>query len=69
MKIMYPNGAVGIHMPYQHSDIKTKEQFDIKRDVYQRNEETGEYELVGKDDCWIEWEIEDIKFIAGEYML
>ena len=25
MKIVYPSGAVGVHIPYQYSDFKTKE--------------------------------------------
>ena len=65
---MYPNNCIGIHVPYQHSDIKTKEQFEIRKNVYKLNEETGEYEIAGQDNCWIEWELEDIKFIAGEYI-
>jgi hypothetical protein len=68
MKIVYPSGAVGIHIPYQHSDFKTKEQFDLRRNVYQKNEQTEEYELVGQDDCAVEWELDDIKYIAGEYI-
>lgn len=68
MKIVYPNGGIGIHTPYQYSDFKTKEQFDLRRNVYQQNEETGEYELVGQDDCSIEWELDDIRYIAGEHI-
>jgi hypothetical protein len=68
MKIVYPSGAVGIHIPYQYSDFKTKEQFDLRCTVYQKNEETNEYELVGKDICDIEWELDDIRYIAGEYI-
>jgi hypothetical protein len=66
MKIVYPNGGIGIHTPYQYSDFKTKEAFDLRRNVYQQNEETGEYELVGKDDCSIEWELDDIKYLKFE---
>jgi len=68
MKIVYPSGAVGVHIPYQYSDFKTKEQFDLRRNVYQKNEQTEEYELVGQDDCSIEWELDDIRYIAGEYI-
>ena len=68
MKIVYPSGAVGVHIPYQYSDFKTKEQFDLRRNVYQKNEETEEYELVGQDDCSIEWELDDIRYIAGEHI-
>lgn len=68
MKIVYPSGAVGIHIPYQYSDFKTKEQFDLRRQVYQQNEETGEYILIGQDDCAIEWDLDDIRYIAGEHI-
>jgi tRNA(Ser,Leu) C12 N-acetylase TAN1 len=68
MKIVYPSGAIGIHIPYQHSDFKTKEQFDLRRNIYQKNEETEEYELVGQDDCSVEWDLDDIRYIAGEHI-
>jgi hypothetical protein len=68
MKIVYPSGASGIHVPYQYSDFKTKETFDLRRNVYQQNTETGDYELVGQDDCWVEWEQDDINYIAGEHI-
>lgn len=68
MKIVYPNGGVGIHMPYQHHPLKTKAQFELSKQVFKLNEETEEYELVGLDVCAIEWELDDIKYIAGEYI-
>jgi hypothetical protein len=68
MKIVYPNGGTGINVPYQYSDFKTKEQFDLRRNVYQQNTETGEYELVGQDNCSVEWELDDIRYISGEYI-
>ena len=68
MKIVYPSGAVGVHIPYQYSDFKTQEAFDLRRNVYQLNEETEAYELVGQDDCSIEWELDDIRYIAGEHI-
>jgi hypothetical protein len=68
MKIVYPSGASGIHIPYQHSDFKTKEEFEIRKTVYQLNKNTNQYEFVGKDNCWVEWEIDDIRYIAGEYI-
>lgn len=68
MKIVYSSGAIGIHIPYQYSDFKTKEAFDLRRNVYQLNEETEEYELVGQDDCLVEWELDDIRYISGEYI-
>lgn len=68
MKIVYANGATGIHTPYQFSDFKTKEEFDLRRNVYSYNEETNSYTLIGQDDCWIEWEKGDINFIAGEHI-
>ena len=68
MKIVYPSGAIGIHIPYQHCDFKTKEQFDLRRQIYQQDEETGEYKLVGQDNCAVEWELDDLRHIAGEHI-
>lgn len=68
MKIVYPNGAIGSHMPYQYQQFKTKDQFELSKNVYELNKETNEYLLVGKDNCTVEWELSDINYIAGEYI-
>jgi hypothetical protein len=65
MKIVYPNGGIGVHMPYQYSDIKTLEDFEIHKEVWQ-DDGNGNYTLVGHDDCSIVWELADINYIAGE---
>jgi len=66
MKLIYPGGGVGVHVRYVHSNIKTKEDFEESRQVWEQNPETGEYEMIGLDEVSIEWEIEDINYIAGE---
>lgn len=65
MKIVYPNGGIGVHTPYQYSDIKTAEDFEIHKEVWE-DDGHGNFSLVGHDDCSIEWELADINYIAGE---
>ena len=65
MRIVY-SGGVGIDTPYKYSQIKTKDQFDSFRRVYEMDNETGEKVFVGLDECSVEWDLEDINYIAGE---
>jgi hypothetical protein len=65
MKIIYPeSGGTGVHMPYEFNTIKTKADFDRNRQVWEVDE-NGNRTLVGLDNCYIEWEPEDINYIAG----
>ena len=64
MKIVYANGVTGIHMPYEFFNVKTPEDFERFKEVYQQDSD-GNYQYVGKDDCHIEWDITDINYIAG----
>jgi len=66
MKLVYPNGGIGVHTPYEYSDIKTPEDFEEHKKVFEFDEETGTGTLVGMDDVTIEWELEDINYIAGK---
>lgn len=68
MKIVYPSGAIGTHLPYQYHPFKTKEQFELSKNIYEFNQETQSYDLVGQDDCTVEWELADINYIAGEHI-
>ena len=64
MKIVYASGASGIHMPYEFCQIKTPEDFETFKEVYQQDA-NGTYHYVGKDTCSIVWETVDINYIAG----
>lgn len=66
MKLVYPDGGVGVHMPYKYHEIKTPEDFEEHKKVFEFDEETGTATLVGMDDVTIEWELEDINYIAGK---
>ena len=66
MKLVYPGGGVGMHMPYEYCEIKTPEDFEEHKKVFDFNEETGTATLVGTDVVTIEWEHEDINYIAGK---
>ena len=64
MKIVYASGASGIHMPYEFCAIKTPEDFERLKEVYQQDA-NGTYHYVGKDDCSIVWDTTDINYFAG----
>ena len=66
MKLIYPGGGVGVDMPYQFSNIKTPEDFERSRQVWEHDWENDVHTLIGVDDVSIEWELEDINYIAGE---
>ncbi len=66
MKLIYPGGGVGVHMSYEHHEIKTPEDFEEHKKVFEFDEETGTATLVAMDDVSILWESEDINYIAGE---
>ena len=66
MKLIYPDGGVGVHLPYQFSDIKTPADFERSRQVWEHDWENDVHTLVGMDNVSIEWELEDINYIAGE---
>lgn len=55
----------GVHTPYKYSTIKTKEDFEISRQIWEDDGE-GNYTMVGLDDVTIKWELEDINYIAGQ---
>jgi hypothetical protein len=65
MKIVYPSCASGMHMPYEFCQIKTPEDFERFKEVYQQDA-NGTYHYVGKDNCSIVWETVDINYIAGQ---
>jgi hypothetical protein len=64
MKIVYANGVTGIQMPYEFFHVKTPEEFERFKQVYQKDD-NGNYQYVGTDDCSIVWETVDINYIAG----
>jgi hypothetical protein len=63
MRIKYSNGTYGVHQPYEFSFIKTREDFDRSRQVWDR--EANPPVVIAMDDCSIEWELADINYIAG----
>jgi len=66
MKLVYPGGGTGVHMPYEFSDIKTPAEFELHKQTWEYDEETDQYNLISTDDVSIEWEPIDINYIAGE---
>lgn len=66
MKIVNAAGDVGVHVPYQHSQIKTPEDFELSKQVWEHDWENDIHTLIGTDDATIEWELADINYIAGK---
>lgn len=64
MKIVYANGASGMHMPYEFCNIKTPEDFERFKEIYEKDA-NGTFHYVGKDNCSIVWEQVDINYFAG----
>ncbi len=64
MKIVYASGASGMHMPYEFSQIKTPEDFERFKEIWQPDAH-GTMHYVGKDNCSIVWEPVDINYVAG----
>lgn len=65
MKIIYPDGNIGAHIPYEFSHIKTKEQFELSQKVISIDENFTAT-IIGQEQTSVVWELQDINYIAGE---